>query len=201
EAEAVDATAADAEVAGEDDDEAAGDGMAVHRRDRRKTETVEAADEAVDRHDHRPLLLGAVGRDNLQVEPGREELGVAGEHDGLCRGIRFEAGERPLERRRRLELDRVGGRTHEADERDAVRRFDADHGSRSMTSFVVYPRIASAASAQRARSVVIRSGSIRRASRRLSTAGRTVREWTRPVWNVTPFMYISIIGTGIVPPK
>src|SRR5439155_3805124 len=138
EPEAVGAVPPDPEVARQDDDEAAGDGVTVHRRDGRQPEPVEAAEQAVDGHDHRPLLLWAVGRDDLQVEPRREELPVSGEHDGARPAVRLEPPERLLERRGRLELDRIGRWTLEADERDAVRRLDADHpSSRSIMSFVV----------------------------------------------------------------
>src|SRR5439155_815694 len=98
EAEPVGAVAADPHIAREDDDQAARDGVAVHGGDGRQAESVEPAEQPVDCHDHRPLLLGAVGGDHLQVEPGRKELAVAGQHDGTRLHVGLEACQRLRER-------------------------------------------------------------------------------------------------------
>ena len=68
-------------VGAEGEDQAAGDRVAVHRRDHGPREPVPGAEDPVDPRHHLTLLVGRQGGHELQVDAAAEESSRAGDHD------------------------------------------------------------------------------------------------------------------------
>src|SRR5262245_8522326 len=118
ETELVRALGAEAVVGGERDHQPPRDRVAVDGSDDGEREAIEGEQEPVDHRHHGALRVGAVGRDALEIDPGREEATLSREHHGTNGRIPGERSERRLDGGAELEIERVGRRVLQEEHRD-----------------------------------------------------------------------------------